>query len=192
MSGVGGNLLGNNLFAYCFNNPVNYSDSQGNWPTREAIKNTWSKGKAKAGELLYDAYYNLTKWHFEDRIEANGKHPSYDEVTGDESEWIELPESESLYHIDDVGSPEKKFVHPDGREAVFDGDTHQPMEDPRYMATYNYVALRKPGKDGTILNYIDAAGSYVGHFVLDVLPYYITLKSNTREQFESKIIDIFT
>lgn len=33
MSGIGGDMRGYNLFAYCFNNPVNLSDSTGNWPT---------------------------------------------------------------------------------------------------------------------------------------------------------------
>ena len=32
MSDVGGNLIGSNLFAYCFNNPVNMIDPIGNWP----------------------------------------------------------------------------------------------------------------------------------------------------------------
>ncbi len=33
MSGVGGDLRGYNLYAYCFNNPVMYSDHTGNWPS---------------------------------------------------------------------------------------------------------------------------------------------------------------
>ena len=32
VSGVGQEPLGYNMFAYCFNNPVNYSDETGNWP----------------------------------------------------------------------------------------------------------------------------------------------------------------
>ena len=32
MEGIGGDLRGYNLFAYCFNNPINMSDSRGNWP----------------------------------------------------------------------------------------------------------------------------------------------------------------
>ena len=32
ISGVGGEVLGYNMFAYCMNNPVNMSDSEGNWP----------------------------------------------------------------------------------------------------------------------------------------------------------------
>ena len=33
ISGVGGDVLGYNLFAYCQNNPVNMSDPGGNWPS---------------------------------------------------------------------------------------------------------------------------------------------------------------
>ena len=32
LAGVGGNVSGYNLYAYCFNNPVNASDSEGEWP----------------------------------------------------------------------------------------------------------------------------------------------------------------
>ena len=32
ISGIGGELLGYNMFTYCQNNPVNMSDSDGNWP----------------------------------------------------------------------------------------------------------------------------------------------------------------
>lgn len=32
-----GNVQGTNMFAYCFNNPVNMSDPTGNWPKLSAI-----------------------------------------------------------------------------------------------------------------------------------------------------------
>lgn len=38
IAGVGGDLKGYNLFAYCFNNPVNMDDQAGSWP--KWIKNT--------------------------------------------------------------------------------------------------------------------------------------------------------
>ena len=41
MSGADGSLQGANLFAYCFNNPVNLDDSYGNWPK-------WVEKAAKA------------------------------------------------------------------------------------------------------------------------------------------------
>ena len=37
VSGVGGNVIGYNVFAYCMNNPINMSDSSGHWP--QWIKN---------------------------------------------------------------------------------------------------------------------------------------------------------
>ena len=33
ISGVGGEILGNNMFSYCLNNPVNMSDPTGHWPS---------------------------------------------------------------------------------------------------------------------------------------------------------------
>ena len=40
ISGVGGDVLGYNSYAYCQNNPVNLSDEGGNWPS-------WTKAVAK-------------------------------------------------------------------------------------------------------------------------------------------------
>ena len=38
MSGASGSLQGNNLYAYCFNNPVMLTDEDGNWPSWNDIK----------------------------------------------------------------------------------------------------------------------------------------------------------
>ena len=40
ISGAGGDIRGYNLFSYCFNNPVNMSDQDGNWPQwfKDAVK----------------------------------------------------------------------------------------------------------------------------------------------------------
>ena len=45
MAGVSESLSGYNMFAYCFNNPVNMADNYGNWP--QWIKDTvkWVAGK---------------------------------------------------------------------------------------------------------------------------------------------------
>ena len=38
IAGVGGNAIGYNVFAYCFNNPVNMTDQAGSWPSWNDIK----------------------------------------------------------------------------------------------------------------------------------------------------------
>ncbi len=43
IAGTSGSVNGYNLFVYCFNNPVNLNDSEGNWP--KWIKNTVNKVK---------------------------------------------------------------------------------------------------------------------------------------------------
>ena len=197
---TGQGILGNNMFTYCGNNPVNRTDCSGhawydnvwNWITSTAddVKD-WVEDKVESvGEWAYQLYYNATKWHFEDRIDANGEHPAYSQVESDK-EWSLLPRDQSLYHIDDVGKDELKFVHPDGREAVFNGDTLEPMLDSRYMATYNYVALMPLPDNPGMMDYIAYGVCWVGHGVTDVLPYWILGMCNTREDFEAKIIAKF-
>ena len=86
-----------------------------------------------------------------------------------------------------IGKPELKYVNSDGREAVFDGDTHLPISDPDYIATYNYFPPYQLPEAPGLNDYYKLGTSYVGHFFCDMLPYYLFLDSNTREQFEAKI-----
>lgn len=140
------------------------------------------------GLQLVQLYYNTIKWHFEDRTKKNGKHPTYRQVKQQPKIWTQLPKSQSIYHDNKVGKPEKKFVATDGREAVFDGDTLQPVTDPRYIATYNYCPVYQVPQDNPqFLDYYLTCATGIGHFFADMLPYYLTGCSNTREQFEEKI-----
>jgi hypothetical protein len=188
------------MFAYCGNNPVNRADFSGHawydavwdWVTSNAdgVKNWVEDVVEDLADAAYQVYYDATKWHFEDRIAANGEHPSYEQVKNDEN-WRLLHKDESVFHMDGVGKDELKYVHPDGREAVFNGDTLAPMLDSRYMATYNYVPLMPLPNNPGIKDYAVYGLSYVGHGVVDVFPYLILGKSNTRADFEAKIISIF-
>ena len=46
MSGANGSLHGLNLYVYCFNNPINMTDSQGDWPT-------WNEFWNRTTEILF-------------------------------------------------------------------------------------------------------------------------------------------
>jgi len=84
---------------------------------------------------------------------------SYDDVANDPN-WELYSEDKSIYHNDGIGKPELKFVHKDGREIIFDGDTHEVVTDPNLEGTYNFS--NPDGIDGTIM-----------HAIQDVLPYYL-------------------
>nr|WP_289057522.1 RHS repeat-associated core domain-containing protein [uncultured Psychrobacter sp.] len=115
----------------------------------------------------------LTAWHFEGRDARNGVHPTYAEVDDKKNGWRLLPKEQSVFHDDGVGKPELKYVHPDGREAVFNGDCLCPEIRPQYKATYNYV---NPGVVPENWYNIPGWKKYVqdmvGHGVLDVAPYF--------------------
>ena len=84
------------------------------------------------------------------------------------SGWVELPPSQSIYHDNGKSKPERKFIHRDGREAVYDGDKETLITDRRFMGTYNYVNPRT--KQNPAWTWIWRGP---GHFFADMLPYYI-------------------
>jgi len=97
---------------------------------------------------------------------------SYDEAINDPN-WTKLSESESIFHDNGVGKPELKFIHTNGSEAVFDGDSLTIVTDPKYIGTYNYVNPRPFSSVNGFVDFLDYAASAVGHGAVDVLPYLI-------------------
>ena len=179
---TGQGVLGHNMFAYCSNNPVNRIDPDGYF---------WQDVWSAIVDAAYWLYYNATKWHFEDREQLNGDHPTFEDVTKLDSGWRKLKPEESIYHDNHDEFPEYKFITDDGREAVFDGKTYEPMTDPMYIATYNYCPLYEMPDNPNLFDYGKLAVTGVGHFLVDMLPYYLTGFSNTRKQLEAKIIMLF-
>ncbi|MBR3681097.1 MAG: hypothetical protein IKL79_03750 [Clostridia bacterium] len=52
MSGANGSLHGLNLYVYCFNNPINMTDSQGNWP--KWVEDAWG--------WVTESTVNIAQW----------------------------------------------------------------------------------------------------------------------------------
>lgn len=139
---------------------------------------------APGGDKALKAFEYL---HYDHRDAMNGPHPSYKEVLKERSEWTQLPEDMSVYHDNGVGKPELKFIHPDGREAVFDGDTFEPVTDAKYKGTYNYINTSlPPGQfpkdlDG-VMEWIEFSKNGLGHVVTDVIPYHLVGEKNEKDQ----------
>ena len=105
-------------------------------------------------------------WHWKSRYEKNGNLPQRPPV--DDGSWTELPLSQSIFHDNGKGLPERKFINSDGREAVYDGDTGALITDRQFMGTFNYVT--PPTNGDSWWNWIWRG---VGHGVTDVIPYII-------------------
>lgn len=120
------------------------------------------------------AWKRLTDWHFEGRRRLNKEKriPSFEEIQNN-PKWTLLPQAMSVFHDNGKGKPELKFVSTDGREAVFDGDTHELLMDPRFMPTYNYVNPMKASEVDGVGSAARFVGKNIGHFAADVVPYWI-------------------
>ena len=125
---------------------------------------------------LKGAYTKATGWHFEGRLTRNRSRPTHGEARDPDHGWRKMPPEEAIFHDNKVGSPEEKYIHPGGREAVFSSDqtgTYQPYTDPRYMGTYNYI---NPAPKGDSLTDVDGWLNWgvkgAGHVAVDVVPYW--------------------
>lgn len=130
------------------------------------------KDAQKGDGFFKGLWKKATGWHFEGRDARNGNLPSYEQATGQGSEWTLLSPEQSIFHDNGVGNPELKFINPDGREAVFNGDTLSLVTDSKYIGTYNYVnPAPVPDKWYDVGGWGAYAGKGLGHLVLDVVPY---------------------
>lgn len=109
-------------------------------------------------------------WHFEGRDALNNNIPATAEQAEPAGGTL-LPPEMSKYHDNGIGETEQKFIFPDGREAVYDGDTGQLVTDPRFKGTYNYV---NPAElSWNPLKWPEIYWRGLGHFYTDMLPYYM-------------------
>ncbi len=136
------------------------------------LSSLWAGAKGVGSKV----YHGLTDWNFEGRDAHNGKSPTQEEISQDPS-WRLMGPKETIYHDNNRGAAERKYVRDDpgstlglgGKEAVIDGDTGKPMEAGPYQATYNYC---NPAKGGIGDMSLGGIGRNLGHFALDVIPYW--------------------
>ncbi|MCX7110799.1 MAG: FG-GAP-like repeat-containing protein [Proteobacteria bacterium] len=131
-----------------------------------------------ANAMYKSTYINYTlasKWHYEDREAFNKPYEdlTYDQVSSDSDNWTLLPPIQSVEHDNKIGKQELKYIHNNGSELVFDGDTHELITDPKYRGTYNYINPasindfdRNKPQEGLVIFIV----ANIGHVIADYIP----------------------
>ncbi len=152
---------GINLYEFCEGNPIMDVDPDGCSFLPVAIDKL-----GKVNRTLNPYLSGCWFWHHTVRELLNDPLPE----TPPEGEdgWTELPPNKSIFHDNGDECPERKFVHRDGREAVYDGKTKRLITDSVYKGTYNFI---NPGDkdDRFVVRHL----KNLGHGLYDVLPYII-------------------
>lgn len=136
------------------------------------VVNIDSDGQVEVGQIREDAGggISLTDWHFENRDELNRDVPTtLDEAV--EEGWQRLPHGQADFHQDpNVHGNEIKFIHPDGREAIY-YQSGRLVTDPAIAGTFNYVNPRAFPDDLNIVDWV-AFGAYgAAHMLVDWVPW---------------------
>ena len=101
-------------------------------------------GVATVAELEEDPEnpggFRLSHRHFEVRESRNTDLPTSLGAAISSPDWRELPSDKAIFHDDpNTPCPERKFIHEDGREAVYYPSSGNLVTDPRYRGSYNFV-----------------------------------------------------
>jgi RHS repeat-associated protein len=170
----GSSLLGGNLFAYGFNDPVNTIDPAGTWPRwitagLTMLSGAWTlktrSWRAALTTLASAVTYGIQVLHYDLREALNIDLPGTREEALEEG-WLG-PDTDpvgpsSLLHqfTAAVFGTNTKYVSPDGtREAIYDEDG-QLVTDQKDVGTYNF------SPSGTLW-------SDIKHALVDMFPWVI-------------------
>ena len=172
ISGVGSDIRGYNLFAYCFNNPVNMNDSTGNWPrwitavvtvtavvvgvAALATGNVALAAVAGKVAIAATVTYAVQTAHFD--IRAN-KNKGMEDLTYEQAKNIEGADTDVSDTFHDFSGDNNKVCLQDGREGIYDSSGKY-VDDPRDIGTYNCFVPND-------------FWSSAGHVVVDVIPYLV-------------------
>lgn len=128
---TGQGILGNNMFVYYNNNPVNMVDAQGNWPRWiTAAVAVVSAVVAAAGA------YVVQSVHYDDREQRNQDVPkTYGEAMS--TPGADNSISAACHQFTSKDDSNVKVCWPDEKEAIYDSNGNL-VTDPRDVGTYNY------------------------------------------------------
>jgi len=174
ISGVGSDIRGYNLFAYCFNNPVNMSDPTGNWPrwitatvaavaavvavVATVVSAPVVATAAAAVAVVSTVAYVAQSHHYDKRKAKNTSVPkTYDEAM--KKDGADNTISAACHQFTAGDEPNKKVCWPDGTEGIYNSSGELVL-DPRDVGTYNFSVP-------------NGGWSSVWHGVVDVVPWII-------------------
>ena len=183
ISGTGESVQGYNLFAYCINNPVNMSDSSGDWPrwitavvavtaTVVGVAALVTGNLALAATaikvaIVATATHAAQTLHYDVRQSKNTNLPENSQIAK-KQEW-RGPDTEpkgpsaSCHQYTAKDGPNKKYVSPDGHREVIYNSRNEIVLDARDIGTYNF----SPSNE---LWYSEES---LFHLALDIIPWVI-------------------
>ena len=143
IAGVGGEVLGYNMFAYCMNNPVNMSDPSGNWPKWIETATNWVNNniiqpvKNFFSSPKQSNVVNASS-HDANRRPYNGEPGStYTAPNGDSRTYGPDGTPEHDYDHDDHGRPDK---HPHDPNGGHNHDWENGVRGPAYSVGWEPLA----------------------------------------------------
>ena len=180
IAGVGGEILGYNMFAYCMNNPVNLTDPDGNWPrwitravaiTSAVLAIAYQSFPLTILAIEAELLYQVQCKHFDEREALNIDLPNT-AAEAEMSGWKNSNNYDAVNNPNGGGplasfhqytAPSKnnvKYISPDGHKEVIYNASGQMVTDSRDIGTYNYCPS-------------GGRWNNIGHFFVDILPWCI-------------------
>ena len=167
---TGQGILGNNMFAYCLNNPVAYRDSSGTYPEYTCDNPAGDLGREIGNAIaewiigIKEAFPTEEEHHSRNDNQADALEMDPKDIL-DSNDWERQPDILNMFHRNTTGEQGEdakdnvKYMTKDRKKEVIinftDKSNPQIVTDPVNIGTYNF---------GT---------SLLDHFILDVIPYWI-------------------